>query len=304
MDIIPFESGKLPAFLKAEAADVNTDITAHASAGYPVISIKGKVFATVRDGERSIIPNPKDPEAAATSLEVVLLKVNKNTSKIYYSKGYTEGSDAKPDCWSNDGIAPDLSVENPQSSKCATCKHSQWGSKISESGKKGKACSDAVRMAIAAPDQLNDPFLIRVPAASIRGLGEYGSMLSKRGVPYQAVVTKLSFDMEEATPKLVYKALGFLSEERYAEAKEVAESDLVRNIIGASIVPVEVEAVAEKAVAKAAAAPSKEKTVTAEEVVAAVESAEAVVKQEKKAPAKQESEVDVDLNLDDLSFDD
>ena len=58
MNIIPFDSGSnLPAFLKkVDVAALNSDLTAHAGGGFPVISIKGKVFAVVRDGDIVIRP--------------------------------------------------------------------------------------------------------------------------------------------------------------------------------------------------------------------------------------------------------
>ena len=56
--IIPFDtaSGNLPAYLKqANRAAVNDDLTAHAGTGFPVMSIKGKNFTVVRDGERTVL---------------------------------------------------------------------------------------------------------------------------------------------------------------------------------------------------------------------------------------------------------
>jgi len=62
--LIPFESAGLPAHLRAlDVATINGDLTAHAGTGFPVISIRGKVFAVVRDGERVVLPNPRDPES-------------------------------------------------------------------------------------------------------------------------------------------------------------------------------------------------------------------------------------------------
>jgi len=150
MNIIPFDSGSnLPSFLKkVDIAALNSDLTAHAGGGFPVISIKGKVFAVVRDGERELQMNPKDPDSAATSLNVVLLKANKGTSKVFYLKGYDKDTSEgqKPDCYSSDGIEPAADAQNKQAKKCATCAHNQWGSRISERGAtKGKACSDTVR---------------------------------------------------------------------------------------------------------------------------------------------------------------
>lgn len=233
-NIIPFESAALPAYLQnTDIAEINADVTGHAGSGFPVISLKGKVFAIVRDGDRKILPNPKDPESPATSIDVVLLKVNKLTSKVYYAKSYSEDAEGvKPDCFSTDGLKPDASVDEPQSKSCATCKWNEWGSKISDNNSKGKACQDSVRLAVAEPGLVNDPYLLRVPPASIRALGEYGQTLSKRGIAYNMAVTKISFDIESPTPKLVFKGVGLIDESTYAQVQEVAGSDVVSKIIG------------------------------------------------------------------------
>ena len=314
MDIIPFDSKSLPSFLaNVDVAKLNDDLTAHASTGgFPIISIKGKVFAVVRDGERKVLPNPKDPDSPATSIDVVIVKANKGTSKVFYAKGYQEGAEnAKPDCFSNNGIAPDASVENPQAKKCALCPHNQWGAKVGENGKKGKACSDSVRIAVATPDLVNDPYLLRVPPASIRALGEYGANLKKRGVVYNMVVTKVGFDMESPTPKLTFKPVGFVDERTYNGVQEAAESDVVANILGTGDNAnhyVEPAGDAEPAVAKAAATSkvevSKDKKVKDEEVAAAVAAAERDAVPEKKS-AKPAAELSLDdIDLDDLNFDD
>jgi hypothetical protein len=248
----------------------------------------------------------------------VLVKANKQNSKVFYIKGYQEGAEnQKPDCMSNDGIKPEAGVEAPQAKSCAACPHNQWGSKIGENAGKGKACQDSVRLAVSTSDMINDPYLLRVPPASIKALGEYGKMLAKRGVGYNMVLTRIGFDMEAPTPKLTFKAMGFLADEAYAEVKEVAAGDVVQAILGSSGVAVtseeEAEAPApeEKAIAKAqasakAAAPvAKSKTVTDDEVDTAVKAAAAPVAKPKPAPAVAEVEVDVpNLNLDDLNFDD
>lgn len=312
-NVIPFESAKLPAYLsKVDITQLNSDLTAHASAGFPVISIKGKVFAVVRDGERTVLTKDIDGEKIpAPSIDVVLMKANKGTSKVFYAKGYTEGAEGvKPDCFSSTGDKPDPSIEKPQAKSCATCPHNQWGSKIGDNGSKGKACQDSVRMAIATPDMLNDPYLLRVPPASIRSLGEYGDMLKKRGVGYNMVVTKIGFDMEAPTPKLTFKPVGFLDEAAFGQVQETLKLDVVKNILGgASIGQVEaavaaatpaVEAPKQESPATPPVSPSKE--VTTAEVSAAVSAAETPAAQPKAAAVKEELSVNLDLS--DLSFDD
>jgi hypothetical protein len=308
MNIIPFDSGsKLPAFLKkVDVAALNSDLTAHAGGGFPVISIKGKVFAVVRDGEREIQMNPKDPDSAATSLNVVLLKANKGTSKVFYLKGYDKDSSEgqKPDCYSNDGVEPAGDAQNKQAKKCSTCPHNQWGSRVSEKGAtKGKACADAVRMAVAPAGQINDAMLLRVPPASIKALGEYGQMLAKRGVGYNMVVTKVGFDLQAESPKLTFSAIGLLDDDGFAEVQEIAASDVVSNILGSSVAAaIAAEAPAEEE-APAPATKPKAKPVVEDEEEAEEEAPKPVVKAKAK-PAPKPVEDDMDLDLDGISFDD
>ncbi len=308
-NIIPFDAG-LPAYLKQAAADINADITQHASTGFPVISIKGKQFAVVRDGARSVLTNPKDPDSPATNIDVVILKVSKAKSKVFYLKGYDpkESEGKKPDCFSNDGIRPDPASEVKQSPLCATCSRNVWNG--AKEGKKGKECSDSVRIAVATPNLLNDPYLLRVPPASIKALGEFGTQLAKRNVPYNAVVTKVGFDPDAESPKLTFKPVGFLDAAAHAQATEEAKGDVVAAILGTvseaesiADAPTEAEAVIAKAAAPTPI--SKDKTVTDDEIEAAVAKAEpAKPAKSKAAPAPAPADVEVDLNLDDVSFDD
>lgn len=239
--IVPFESAaQLPAYLQNNTAEANADLLAHASASYPVMSIKGKIFTLVRGDEKQVVPNPKDPESPAHSITVAVAKVSPHTSKSFYLTAFKEGEEnVKPACFSNDGVKPDVSSEHPQCATCAACKWNVFGTARGENGKpgKGKACSDFVRMAILDLTALHDPILLRVPPASIKAVGEFGRMLAKRKVPYQAVATQVSFVMEEATPRLQFKPVGYLDEASYREVMEESKSDTVEAIIMGTSVP-------------------------------------------------------------------
>lgn len=301
--IVPFEQG-LPSYLTTVSKEeLNSDLLSHASKGFPIISIKGKIFTVSRDGSKQVIPNPKDPNSPANRIEMVIVKANKGTSKVWYANGYVDGSDAKPDCFSNDGVRPDAGVDRPQSKTCGTCPKNEWGSKISNEGKRSKACGDSVRIAVATPGMVDDPYFIRVPAASIRNLGDLGKTLAKRGVSYQMVVTEIGFDPTAATPLLTFKPVGFLDEVTYNKVKEVAEGDVVQNILGSNFAEVVetpkelAEQVVEKAKAAPPPKPAPDPVVTKEEVVAAVEAA---------APTKAAAPMTqnlADVDLDDLTFD-
>jgi hypothetical protein len=128
-------------------------------------------------------------------------------------------------------------------------------------------------------------------------------------VSYQAVITRIAFVTEAATPQLTFKPMGFLDEPTYRKVLETADTDVVRSILGTNIAaPVDVAPVAPVI--------TPEKTVTASEVEAAVQAAEQVVrttKPSKKAePVKEavpaaKSEAlggAFSLDLDTLKFDD
>ncbi len=238
--LIPFEKAQLPADLAAMFGAVgDDDLSGGVGAGFPSISINGKVFHLKRGGERTLIENPKEPGAPATSLDIVILKANPTLSKLYYKSGYVEGSEDKPVCYSDDGIAPAADAEEPQSQKCATCPHAQWGAKITDTGKKAKECQDSRRIAVAPLGNLEDAMLLRVPAASLKPLKLYGDEVKKRGLRYFAVGTKIGFDHAVAHPLLTFRPLGALPETMLRQVAEMMNSDLVSSILGMDVTPVQ-----------------------------------------------------------------
>ncbi len=240
--LIPFERAQLPADLADLFGSLgDDDLSGGVGAGFPSISIKGKVFHLVRGGERTLIENPKEPGEPAASLEVVILRANPILSKLYYATGYVEGAADKPTCYSDDNVAPAADAEAPQAQKCATCPHAVWGSKITEDGKKAKECQDSRRIAVAPLGNLEDAMLLRVPATSLKPLKTYGDEVKKRGLKYFAVGTRISFDHTVSHPLLVLRPLGVLPEAMLRKVAEVMTSDLVASILGISSAPMQDE---------------------------------------------------------------
>lgn len=231
-DIALFDSGaNVPAHIRAVfgGAD-NSDLSAGVSGGFPILSIKGKVWHMRQSGVDTLITGP-DGEPRP-SIEVVIIKANPAVSKLYYTGGYTEGSDERPTCASNDGIAPVSDALEPQAAKCAICPHNQWGSRITENGAKGKACADSRRLALSPSGELDNPMLLKVPAASLRDLQAYGDMLAKRGTPYQAIVTKIGFDHTVAHPKLTFKPMRWLEPGEVTLVAQTMKSSTIDQIMG------------------------------------------------------------------------
>ena len=291
--MVAIKSGGLPAHLQGKTKTNNLFAAAVTVGGFPVISIKGKVFHIQRGDERELVTKTGTDDEPASALEVVILSVNPNKSKVFYNSGFVEGSVAKPTCYSNDGIAPASDVEEPQSKKCNVCPHNQWGSRITENGGKGKACGDSMRLCVAPAGMINDPMLLRVPAATLKTLGQYGSQLAKRGVEPQYVVTRVGFDYNVAHPALTFKAMRFVEEAELATVETTLsdEADIIDQITGV----VDKPSISVEPVAEAAPAPA------AEPVAKPVEA------KPKPAPKKEVKEVEedeVDDALANLDFDD
>lgn len=230
--LVAFDSVKLPAHIGRRFA-VEDDI---GSGGFPTISIKGKTWTISRSGEKTMVTKPDNPEEPAGSLEVVILGISPPgnlTAKTFFKDGYVEGSDAKPDCTSLDGISPDAGVPDKQCDKCAICPQAAKGSRPTKEKPDGKACSDSKRVAVAPAGQLNDPMFLRVPAASLKALRTYRELLKTRKVAPQEVVTRMGFVHTEAYPSLTFKPVGFLTPEMLDAVYDSTQSDMVADILGA-----------------------------------------------------------------------
>jgi len=227
-----FKDGILPAFLREDEVD-NTEYSHGAVEGFGVISYRGKTWRLKHKGEEHVLTRDGEP---ITRLDVVLLKANKEYSKVYYASKYQEGDDSPPDCMSSNGIVPDPGVERKQCATCEACPMNVWGSRITDAGEKAKACQDSRRMAVLLTDETLDitavePVLLRVPPASLKDLKIYADTMAKVGVPLWKVITRVGFDVEAAYPKLQFKPFGF-NEDAIDEWRDLREGDVVQRILG------------------------------------------------------------------------
>jgi len=208
---------QVPEYLRTTSPTALTanSLSQGVSLGFPMLSIKGKTWRQVVDGDSQVILNSEGEPRS--SINAVIVGANEAVSKTYYPGVYVEGSDDGPDCYSNDGIAPPLDVPDRQAPLCGGCPHNQWGSATTDTGGKAKACGDSRRLAVVIGD-FDKPFLLRVPATSLKGLAEYGKMLAQRQLPVHGVMTKISFDTSLAYPRLIFSFAGFLTPEQFAEA--------------------------------------------------------------------------------------
>lgn len=233
----------LPAHLQAAVtAGTFDEFAGGVTSGFPVISYKGRVWRVRKGGEEQVYLN--DEQEAVQSIEVVLLKSNPLPSKVFYKDKYNEGDSGPPDCWSANGIKPDDNVKEAVALACAACPNNVWGSKITDSGQKTRACSDVRRCAVAFKYQLEefaagerelkdiDVLLLRIPPATLNPLKDYvEEVLKPKGVAPYMLVTKIGFDTAVAYPKLTFKGLRFLNAEEFAAAETLRDGEDSRRIL-------------------------------------------------------------------------
>lgn len=240
-----------------EAGGIGTELNEGVGASYAVVSIKGKQWAIKHSGETTMVTaNLNGQIIASPFLDVVLVKAKGAMSKTFYQNGYTEGDDASPDCWSEDGKTPAAplaqrpisAVTGQHCTSCDLCPWNAFGSRKilnPQSQGEGKACADTRKIAVlpvvdaqgggtvvdADNARYGGAMLMRVPAASLKEFAEYANKLGSQGYPYFAVVTRMEFDTTQAFPKVKLRPLRPLTDFEFEDVRRVMEGPQVKQIL-------------------------------------------------------------------------
>ena len=210
VNVEAFKSGPATAFKQAPQTESLADGIGQS---YGVISYKGKVWSVRHRGMRHNIVRPDDG-TPSSYLDVIILSAADHKSKSYYKDFDPNAEAQRPLCSSIDGLVPDLDVVAKQSETCALCPRNAW--KLMPNGKKGRECTDYKRLAVLMLPNVSkalfgepvmEPIFLRVPPASLNALAQMGEQMDAQGYPYFSYITRISFDPNEAHPKMVFKAL-------------------------------------------------------------------------------------------------
>lgn len=219
----------LPDYLK----DVQLDDVTRAlvgNGGSKRISLRGGKFRMVVNGEEILTSN-------SDSLNVVIVNAARDVSRTFYAGAYNPKADATPpDCWSNDGVKPDASVESAQHHNCAECPQNIKGS----SAGGGRACRHFRRVAVALADDVGgDVYQLQLASKSIFGKGDlnhmpfeqYAKYVGSQGYNLNSLNTELRFDPDSDTAKLFFKPLKFLSKEQWEVSVKQGHSPAAKKAI-------------------------------------------------------------------------
>jgi hypothetical protein len=232
-----FNSGAavaVPAYLRATADSVTSQIGGGMGSGRNRIGLKGARFRLVQAGQEIAV---KDEPY----LDVVILGANVAINRTFYAGTYDPSVKTPPACFSVDGISPAKDSVEPQSSKCATCPQNEKGSKVFE-GRKARACAFSKRLAVMlSGDPEREVYQLDVKALSLFGdgidakglytLSGYAKFLAARGVRAEGLVTRLSFDTASSVPKMYFTPQSFIAEEEFAAVAKLAKSAEVKSML-------------------------------------------------------------------------
>lgn len=195
-------------------------IVGSSEGSFPRISIRAGRYRLVEDGVETPV---------GVTLDTIIVGANPRVSKVFYGKAFDASAEnVRPDCWSNDGVKPDGSVERPVSSACANCPHNELGSKILPSGAKSKMCADQRHLAVVPAADPSKVYSLTVPVSGMKALREYFKELGNYGIGPEEVITELGFDDAASFPKIIFKQKGYVPEKAIAKVDTLLESDPVK----------------------------------------------------------------------------
>lgn len=265
-DIAILDSG-LPDYLKSLNVDATTKALMGGGSGSQSkrISIKGGVWRLMINGKE--VAQNEDRH-----MNVVIVAAAPKVSRTYYAQQWQEGGEiVSPDCWSANGDVPDAKAASPQSKRCVDCPQNIAGSGQGTS----RACRYSQRIAVVLANDIGgDVFQLTLPSTSIFGEGTagkwplqaYGKMLGSKGIPVTAVITEMRFDTNSSTPKINFKAVGFLDAAQHQLAIKQSETESAKRAITMTVA--ETDGAKPKAIAASApvAAPAPAPAATKEPV--------------------------------------
>lgn len=230
-DMITY-SNNVPDFLKEAGGYRDEGMAAGIAPKAPKLSMTtGKQWTITDNGQtvqvQTVITNNQGQQQAipAPSVKGVIIASSSTLTKAWYEKAFVPGTNAAPDCYSNDGKVPAPGVSKPQCANCATCPKNAFGSHPTTG--RGKACGDRKLLVLALDNMPNKLATFNVPTMSLGSLREIDGKLRSNNIPLQSVMMEFTFDPGVTYPVVKIGAVGYIGKEHFEKFREAAQSDEV-----------------------------------------------------------------------------
>jgi hypothetical protein len=210
------------------------------------------------------------------NVNAVIVNASPAVGRIFYAKQWSPDAEpTAPDCFSNDGRAPDAGSANPQADRCDSCQQNIKGSGQGNS----KACRYSRRIALVLEEDFGTSlegsvYQMNLASKSLFGdsVGDnthtfenYSKYLSNNGKSLDYVVTQISFNEDNDNQSVLFTPTKYINKSQYAVTSKVANTPEVLKMVvmtpyqaDMSGKPAKLEAPAPKAEAPAKADPIDE----------------------------------------------
>lgn len=176
------------------------------------------------------------------ALNAVIVNASPNVGRIFYLKQWSPDAEpTSPDCFSNDGQAPDASAANPQSDRCDSCEQNVKGSGMGNS----KACRYSRRIAVVLEEEFGTSLEGEVyqmnlaskslfgesPADNTHMFENYTKYLANNGKSLDYVVTQISFNEDNDNQSVLFTPVRFINKGEYNVTSKVGAKPEVQKMV-------------------------------------------------------------------------
>jgi hypothetical protein len=201
------------------------------------------------------------------NLNAIIVNASPKVGRIFYAKQWTPDSEpSAPDCFSNDGQAPDVGSANKQSDRCDTCAQNIKGSGQGNS----KACRYSQRIALVLEEDFGtslegEVYQMNLASKSLFGesttdnahtFSNYTKYLANNGKSLDYVVTTLSFNEDNDNQSVLFTPARFITKNEYAVTSVTSAKPEVQKLV--VMTPYQADTAHKQLAAPAAPAPKAE----------------------------------------------
>ncbi len=223
-----------PDFLQKAGISALTKQLAGGSPGVKRIVPKNGIFRKMAGGE--------EVGKIKGSLEVVIVDASPKVGRIYYEKQWSPDAEpTAPTCFSNDGQAPDSSVEDPPSDRCDTCPKNIKGSGMGNS----KACRYSRRLALMLIEDFGTAlegqvYQMNLASKSLFGdapvenaytFENYTKVCMNNGKSVDHIVTSIFFNEDNDNQSVLFTPTRWINSQEFNASKKIAESNSTKRIV-------------------------------------------------------------------------
>ena len=175
-------------------------------------------------------------------LNVIVVNASPKVGRIFYVKQWSPDAEpTAPDCFSNDGTAPDAGSANPQAERCDSCGQNIKGSGMGNS----KACRYSRRIAVTLEEDFGtslegEVYQMNLASKSLFGdsVGDnthpfesYTKYLANNGKSLDYVVTQMSFNEDNDNQSILFTPVRFINKQEHEVTSKVAALPNVQKMV-------------------------------------------------------------------------